>query len=99
MSQSPDAESHKSAFYEAQKAMGATFMEEGGWYWTMSFGDAAKEYQAIRNGVGVWDVSPLNKWDFSGPDALEAAQRLNTNDVEGLQIGQVRYGAFTDEEG
>jgi aminomethyltransferase len=99
MSESTSGESNKSAFYEAQKAMGATFMGEGGWYWTMSFGDAAGEYDAIRNGVGVWDVSPLNKWDFHGPDALRAAQRLNTNDIEGLQVGQVRYGAFTDDEG
>ena len=99
MSESTGGESNKSAFYDVQKAMGATFMEEGGWYWTMSFGDAAREFEAIRHGVGVWDVSPLNKWDFHGPDALEAAQRLNTNDIQGLQVGQVRYGAFTDDDG
>jgi aminomethyltransferase len=92
-------ESNKSAFYDVQKGMGATFMEEGGWFWTMTFGDAAKEYDAIRNGVGVWDVSPLNKWDFHGPDALKAAQLLNTNDIEGMQVGQVKYGAFTDDDG
>ncbi|MEX0754090.1 MAG: aminomethyltransferase family protein [Actinomycetota bacterium] len=39
------------------------------------------------------------KWDFSGPDALRAAQRVFTNDVVNLQIGQVRYGAFVDETG
>ena len=47
------SESNKSAFYEVQKDRGATFMEEGGWFWTMSFGDAAKEYDAIRGGVGA----------------------------------------------
>ena len=57
------------------------------------------EYRAIREGVGMWDLSPLNKWEFSGPDAFEAAQRIHTNDILGMTPGQVRYGAFVDEEG
>lgn len=89
----------RSAFYDVQAAMGATFVEEGGWYWTEGFGDLDAEYRAVREGVGVWDVSPLNKWEFRGPDALRAAQRVHSNDVLGLEVGQVRYGAFLDEEG
>src|SRR6202011_2998397 len=48
---------------------------------------------------GVWDVSPLNKWDFRGKDAIEAAARLHTNNIPALRIGQVRYGAFCDHDG
>ena len=87
------------AFHAVQEARGATFMEEGGWLWSESFGDAAAEYAAVRDGVGMWDVSPLNKWDFRGPDAVEAAQRVHSNDILGLEAGQVRYGAFLDEDG
>ena len=47
----------------------------------------------------MWDLSPLNKWAFRGADALEAAQRVNTNDILGMRDGQVRYGAFVDEDG
>ena len=89
----------RSAFYDVQAAMGATFVAEGGWYWTEGFGDVEAEYRAVREGVGVWDVSPLNKWEFRGPDALRAAQLVHSNDVLGLEIGQVRYGAFLDEDG
>jgi len=89
----------KTAFHDVQRAKGATFVEEGGWYWSVSFGDLDREYRAVREGVGMWDVSPLNKWDVRGPDALEAAQRVHSNDVLGMTIGQVRYGAFLDEEG
>jgi aminomethyltransferase len=74
-------------------------MEEGGWFWTESFGDLEAEYRAVRDDLGVWDVSPLNKWSFRGRDALKAAQRLHTNNVAGLHVGQVRYGAFCDSEG
>jgi aminomethyltransferase len=92
-------ESTRSPFYDAAAALGATFMEEAGWYWTDGFGDPAAEYEAVRGDLGVWDVSPLNKWEFRGPDALEAAQRVHTNNVLGLSVGQVRYGAFCDADG
>ena len=47
----------------------------------------------------MWDVSPLNKWDVRGRDALAAAQRLHSGNVLGLDEGQVRYGAFCDPDG
>ena len=74
-------------------------MEEGGWFWTESFGDLDAEYRAVRDDLGVWDVSPLNKWSFRGRDALKAAELLHTNNVAGLQVGQVHYGAFCDSDG
>jgi aminomethyltransferase len=89
----------RTAFHDVQEARGATFVEEGGWNWSVTFGDPGAEYAAVREGVGMWDVSPLNKWEFRGPDAVEAAQRVHSNDILGLQIGQVRYGAFLDEDG
>ena len=76
----------KTAFYDIQAAMGATFAPDGGWLWTDSFGDIGAEYKAVREDVGMWDVSPLNKWDWRGPDAGEAAQRVNGNDIAGLQV-------------
>lgn len=89
----------KTAFYDIQAAMGATFTAEGGWWWTDSFGDMDKEYRAVREGVGMWDVSPLNKWDWRGPDAVKAVQRVHSNDVTGMEVGQVRYGGFLDQDG
>ncbi len=89
----------QSPFYDAAAALGASFMEEGGWFWTEGFGDLDGEYLAVRDDLGVWDVSPLNKWEFRGPDALVAAQAVHTNDVLGLEVGQVRYGALCDSSG
>jgi aminomethyltransferase len=89
----------RSPFYKVHSELGATFMEEGGWFWTEGFGDLDGEYRAVRDDLGVWDVSPLNKWSFRGPDALKAAQRVHTSDVAGLQAGRVHYGAFCDGDG
>jgi glycine cleavage system T protein (aminomethyltransferase) len=94
-----ETESRRTAFHEVMSTTAAGFMEEAGWWWVTGFGDLDAEYRAVREGVGVWDVSPLNKWEFRGSDALEAAQRVHSNDILGMQTGQVRYGAFLDEDG
>ncbi|HEX6131764.1 MAG TPA: aminomethyltransferase family protein [Actinomycetota bacterium] len=91
--------SRETAFHPITSTKAAGFMEEAGWYWVTNFGDPDAEYRAIREGVGMWDLSPLNKWEFRGPDAVEAAQRVHTNDVVGMRDGDVRYGAFVDERG
>jgi aminomethyltransferase len=89
----------RTAFDGVQQQLGAGFMEWEGWNWTTDFGDPVGEHNAVRQDVGVWDESPLRKWDFSGPDALAAADRIFTNDMLGLEIGQVRYAPFCDENG
>jgi aminomethyltransferase len=89
----------RSIWHEVQERQGATFEDFDGWLWTESFGDVGKEYEAIRKDVAMWDVYPLVKWDFRGADAVRAAQRISTNDILGLGVGRVRYGAFVDENG
>ena len=94
-----DNEAIRTAFHEVTAAQGGSHAEDGGWMWLEGFGDVAEEYAAIRDDVAVWDVSPLNKWEFRGPDALRGAQRGFSNDALSLEVGQVRYGAFLDADG
>jgi aminomethyltransferase len=89
----------RTAFHEVTESQGGTHVADGGWLWLEGFGDVGREYAAVRDDVAVWDVSPLNKWDFRGPDALRAAQHLFSNDAIGLEVGQARYGAFLDPDG
>ena len=96
---STDAGTIRTAFDGPQRALGAEFMEWEGWCWPNHFGDPVAEHNAVRRHVGVWDESPLRKWDFTGPDALAAADRIFTNDMLGLEIGQVRYAPFCDANG
>jgi aminomethyltransferase len=93
------SQSRETAFHPITSTKAAGFMEEAGWLWVTNYGDVDAEYRAVREGVGMWDLSPLNKWEFRGPEALEAAQRVHTNDIVGMRDGQVRYGAFVDEDG
>src|SRR6476646_1123666 len=89
----------ETAFHPITSRTAAGFGDEAGWLWVTNFGDVDAEYRAIRDGVGMWDLSPLNKWEFRGPEAREAAQRVHTHDVMGAEPGQVRYGGFVDEDG
>ena len=67
----------ETAFHPITSQKAAGFTDEAGWLWVTNFGDPAAEYRAIREGVGMWDLSPLNKWEFTGPDAnLKALARL-----------------------
>ena len=93
------AEARKTPFYDVTAELGAEFTEYEGYLWPDTFGDVAAEYRAQREDVGLFDASPINKWDFRGPDATIAAQRVHTNDIVGEAIGQVRYGAFCDADG
>ncbi len=89
----------RTAFDGPQRDLGCEFMDWEGWYWPSHFGDPLAEHRAVRNDVGVWDASPLRKWRFSGAGALAAADRVFTNDMLGLEAGQVRYAPFCDENG
>ena len=89
----------RTAFDGILRRQGGTFAEWEGWDWISDFGDPAGEHHAVRETVGLWDESPLQKWIFKGPEALAAADYCFTSDMAGLQVGQVRYGAFCDERG
>ena len=93
------SEPTKTPLHARFESMGATFEEDGGWLWVESFGDLAKEYDAVRTDVGVWDLSPLIKWEFKGPQATAAANFVNGNDISSAAVGQVKYGPFLTPEG
>ena len=91
----------RNAFQDVEEKHGGTFHEDGGWEWTENFADtdAATGYKATREDVSVWNVSPLIKWKFDGPDAAKALDRIGTNRVEDLKVGGVRYSLLLDEDG
>jgi len=90
---------YRGPFHERQKALGAVFYEDMDCLWTAHFGDPVREYWAVRKDVGMWDVSSLVKFAFSGPDARLALDRLTTRRMAGAAPGTMRYGAVLNEAG
>ncbi|MEO6795862.1 MAG: 2Fe-2S iron-sulfur cluster-binding protein [Candidatus Dormibacter sp.] len=58
-----------------------------------------RECHAVREGVGVMDVSTLGKIDIQGPDGLKFLNRLYTNAFDTLPIGMCRYGLLCKADG
>ena len=92
-------EDRRSPLHDVQAAAGGDIVWEDGWPWTMNFGDAAGEYEAIRTATGLWDLFSTIKYEVTGPDAARLIQRRFTNDLAGVPAGAVRYGAFVNADG
>ncbi|ELZ17311.1 glycine cleavage system aminomethyltransferase T [Haloterrigena salina JCM 13891] len=78
---------------------GAKFTEFGGWDMPVEFDSIRSEHAAVREAVGIFDVSHMGQIHVTGPDATELMQRLTTNDVARLAVGDSQYAAITDEDG
>ena len=58
-----------------------------------------EEHRAVRERVGLFDVSHMGELDVTGPGALAALQWLTPNDVGKLADGRIHYSAFLTEQG
>jgi aminomethyltransferase len=80
-------------------ADGARFTDFGGWEMPVEFDSIQTEHAAVRESVGIFDVSHMGEITVSGPDATALLQRLTSNDVQALSVGDSQYAMFTDESG
>ena len=58
-----------------------------------------REYWAIRNHAALIDISPLVKYEIAGRDAARLLHRLTPRDVHKMQVGQVYYTGWCDDDG
>lgn len=74
--------------------------EWAGYFAVERYGSAVdEEYFNFRHRAGLLDVSPLFKYDLTGPGALRLADRILARDVTRLKDGQVAYCCWCDDEG
>jgi aminomethyltransferase len=57
------------------------------------------EYNAIRNAAALIDISPLYKYEITGPDACRLIDRIVTRDMSRIAVGQITYVAWCDDRG
>lgn len=80
-------------------AHGAKMMNAGLWKRPEHYGNPLAEVRAVRQGVGLIDVTTLGKLHLSGPDVSELLERVYTNRWKKLGVGRVRYGLMVNDEG
>ena len=81
------------------RALGARMVPFGGWDMPVEYSGITVEHMAVRTGVGLFDVSHMGEVEIAGNDALEAVQRITSNDASRLAVGQAQYSALTTHAG
>jgi aminomethyltransferase len=89
----------RTPLYDAHVKAGARMVPFGGWEMPVQYSGIVEEHRAVRAGVGCFDVSHMGEFEVEGPQALAALQRLTTNDVAALEIGQVQYSLLCYPDG
>lgn len=78
---------------------GGKMMVAGLWLRPEHYGDPVAEVQAVRQRVGLIDVSTLGKLRFTGPGVPRLLDRIYSNKWQKLERGRVRYGIMCNDEG
>lgn len=94
-------ETKQTGFHECFARHTRDFVEYNG-YWlanTMASHGAIAEYWAAREKAVVMDLSPLRKYEVTGPDAEDLMQLCVTRNMKKLSVGQVVYTAMCYEHG
>ena len=85
--------------YDVHEDRGARFTDFGGWQMPVQYDSIREEHAAVRETVGIFDVSHMSEIEVSGPDATVLMNRLTTNDVAALDPGDAQYAGITTDDG
>jgi aminomethyltransferase len=89
----------RSPLHDRHAALGGKFAAFGGWEMPLEYADGGvlKEHAAVREAVGVFDVSHLGKASVTGPGAVDFLNRCLSNDLGRIGPGQAQYTLCLDE--
>ena len=89
----------RTPFYNAHRAAGAKLVDFAGWDMPIQYSGVVDEYQTVRARAGLFDVSHMGRIGVTGPGSSAFLQRVTTNDVSALGIGQSQYSMLCNEHG
>ncbi len=93
-----DAELLTSPLHDRHEALGAKFAEFGGWSMPLEYSSGVvKEHTAVRESVGIFDVSHLGKAMVTGPGAAAYVNSTLSNDLGKIEPGKAQYTLCCDE--
>lgn len=90
-----------SPLHQSHLALGAKFADFGGWSMPVEYpgGGVVAEHAAVRERVGIFDVSHLGNAVVRGPGARAYVNTAFTNDLDKIEPGQAQYTLCCDEDG
>src|ERR1043165_88253 len=90
----------RSVLYPRHVELGAKVAPFGGWEMPLEYagGGVLKEHAAVREAVGIFDVSHLGKATVKGPGAAAYVNACLTNDLDRIGAGKAQYTMCCDDE-
>ncbi len=89
----------ETALTQLHISLGAKMAEFAGYNMPIVYSSITAEHNAVRNGVGVFDVSHMGEFSLKGPKALDLIQRVTTNDAAKLTDGKIQYSCLPNDQG
>lgn len=89
----------RTPFYELHKQAGAKLIDFGGFDMPVQYESIRKEHNAVREDVGIFDVSHMGEFFVEGPGSLDLIQFVTVNDASNLSPGKAQYTAMCYEDG
>jgi aminomethyltransferase len=87
------------ALYNKHVALGAKMIPFAGYNMPVSYSGLNDEHLAVRNAVGVFDVSHMGEFKIKGKGALELIQKVTSNDASKLSDWKVQYSCLPNDKG
>ena len=81
----------RTPFTEFHRAAGAKLVEFAGFEMPVRYTGDVREHLAVRNGVGLFDITHMGEFDVRGAGAAAWLDRMVTNHVGGMEVGQAIY--------
>lgn len=91
--------SKKTILYDTHVTMGAKMIDFAGFEMPVRYSSLIEEHMAVRQSVGVFDVSHMGEFIIEGEGALPLLQRISSNDVSRLIDGQAMYSCIPNDTG
>ncbi len=79
--------------------LGAKMVDFAGFYMPVQYTGIVAEHQAVRQNVGLFDLSHMGEFEVTGADALAFLQRTTSNNVAALAVGKIQYSCMPNPKG
>jgi aminomethyltransferase len=94
-----DLDLNRTPLEEEHRPLGAKLGEFAGWAMPIEYAGTLTEHRAVREAVGLFDLTHLGKVDVEGTGATEWLQRVLTSDLGKVPVGGAQYNLVLTERG
>ncbi|TDJ50857.1 MAG: glycine cleavage system aminomethyltransferase GcvT, partial [Nitrospina sp.] len=95
----PNTAMKSTPLLDLHKKLNGKIVPFSGWNMPIQFAGVMQEHRAVRESVGVFDVSHMGEIELQGPDAQKFLQKLLTNDIASLKNGAILYSLMCYDHG